>query len=275
MEHSDSLAPNVQGPDERNRTINVENNPESVNASNVLGKTPIYQNVEPTADFWERLGVTEFTFRRTDYYGNAIPIGSFCYAIAFILYGFYRAKVHTDINSSMLWALVFYFGAIGQLTAGILELTKGRVYIYTTYLVYGSYCLSHYVFFYLFKTNTLGYEILNFENMSICLYYIFWALIVFALILVSGNVNYLFLGQNLFAFIAFLMCAVGNGQGSLHTMKNSMGILQIISGFFSLLICIQQLINNETFKQPIIPILSSNPNNIADRIQPTPKYLLK
>ena len=38
-----------------------------------------------------KLKDTPIIVNRLDYYGNSIPLGAFCYAVAFVLYGFYES----------------------------------------------------------------------------------------------------------------------------------------------------------------------------------------
>ena len=55
---------------------------------------------------------------------------------------------------------------------------------------------------------------------------------------------------------------------SLGTKRNAAGILQVISGFFSLLICISQLLNNEAFHRPCFPTCPMSPYNEVDVMAP-------
>ena len=91
----------------------------------------------------QKFGYTAVIVNRLDYYANAIPLGAFCNAIAFILYGFHRCNVFST-NDTFLWGIILLFGGIGQATAGFLEFLKGRSFPATLYLTYGFYCLSHY-----------------------------------------------------------------------------------------------------------------------------------
>ncbi len=68
------------------------------------------------------------------------------------------------------------------------------------------------------------------------------------------------------AFIFFLLRAIGEGVGSLGTKRNAAGIFQAISGFFSLLVCISQLLNNETLGRTIFPTCPMSPMNDIDLI---------
>ena len=70
------------------------------------------------------------------------------------------------------------------------------------------------------------------------------------------------------AFAFFLLRAIGEGCGSLGTKRHAAGILQAISGFFSLLVCFSQLINNETFHRPCFPTCPMSPYNEVDVMNP-------
>ena len=71
-------------------------------------------------------------------------------------------------------------------------------------------------------------------------------------------------------FIFFLLRAIGEGCGSLGTKRNAAGILQAIAGFFSLLVCFSQLLNNETFYRPVFPTCPMSPYNEVDVMNPLP-----
>jgi hypothetical protein len=43
--------------------------------------------------FLEKFQNTPLIVNRLDYYGNSIPLGAFCFAVSFVLYGFYECKV--------------------------------------------------------------------------------------------------------------------------------------------------------------------------------------
>ena len=105
---------------------------------------------EARYEFFERcakkFGTDILTWNQLDYYANAIPLGSFSYALAFIIYGFYRCKIYR-VNDTFLWSVILLFGGIGQCTAGFLEWCKGRHFPTALYLSYGFYCLSHYAFY--------------------------------------------------------------------------------------------------------------------------------
>ena len=110
--------------------------------NNQINKLP-NNNYENIKRLTQNLGYTELIVNRLDYYGNSVPLGAFCNAISFILYGFCRCKVYS-VNDTFLWAVILIFGGIGQITSGLLEYIKGRTFTSTLYLCYGSYCLSYY-----------------------------------------------------------------------------------------------------------------------------------
>ena len=207
-----------------------------------------------------------------DYYANAIPLGSFCFALAFIIYGFYRCKVY-KVNDTFLWSVILLFGGIGQCTAGFLEWCKGRAFPTALYLTYGFYCLSHYALYIIprwFLININLSMLYNYTEDSLCAYYSAWVVISFAILIGSIRTNLLFIIQCLMTFGFFLLRAIGEGCGSLGTKRNAAGILQAIAGFFSLLICISQLLNNETFRRPVFPTCPMTPYNEVDVMNPIP-----
>jgi succinate-acetate transporter protein len=218
------------------------------------------------------MGREYITCNRLDYYGNGIPLASWCYAIAFIIYGFYRCKVYR-VNDTFLWSIILLFGGIGQCTAGFLEYCKGRTFPSALYLTYGFYCLSHYAYYIIpdwFRINQNTSMIYNFTEDSICCFYCAWVVISFGFVLASARTNVLYILQCITAFVFFLLRAAGEGSGSLGTKRNAAGILQAISGFFSLLICFSQLLNNETFYSPVFPTCPMSPYNDIDIINPLP-----
>ena len=104
----------------------------------------------------------------------------------------------------------------------------------------------------------------NFTENSLCAFYSGWVVLSFGLILASWKINYIYLAQCLTAFSFFLLRAIGEGIGSLGTKRNAAGILQAVSGFFSLVICFSQILNNETFKKGIIPTCPGEEKNGID-----------
>ena len=84
------------------------------------------------------------------------------------------------------------------------------------------------------------------------------------MVIASWKINYIYLAQCLTAFSVFLLRAIGEGIGSLGTKRNAAGILQAVSGFFSLVICFSQILNNETFKKGVIPTCPGEEKNGID-----------
>lgn len=218
---------------------------------------------------FEKVGKNVILVNRMDYYGNMIPLGSFCFAITFIIYGFYRAKVF-KVNDTFLWTVILLFGGIGQATAGFLEFIKGRTFPAALYTIYGGYCLSHFLYYIIPKIP--GEEMVYPMNSpSMCAYYSAWVVISFAIALASVKINMLFVLQCLCTLVFFLLRAVGEGCGSLHTKRNAAGILQAIAGFFSLLVFFSQIINNQTMGYQAFPVGQlGHPNHIDIEARPQP-----
>ena len=273
--------PQYQRPDQRNSDIDYIRRPEPIilQQQPVAGPIPVAAPVSTYAydgSFGKRLinkfGSEVLTWKQLDYYANAIPLGSFCFAIAFIIYGFYRAKVYR-VNDTFLWSVILLFGGIGQVTAGFLEWCKGRTFPTALYLTYGFYCLSHYAGYIIppwFNINRNTTMLYNFTEDSICAFYSAWVVIAFGILLASVRTNCLYILQCMATFIFFLLRAIGEGCGSLETKRNAAGILQAIAGFFSLLVCFSQLLNNETFYRPVFPTCPMSPYNEVDVMNPLP-----
>ena len=276
--------PQYQRPDQRNSDIDYIRRPEPIiipsPAPQVVPVPAVTAPVAPGIEYgydptfarrlFAKMGREYLTCNRINGYGNAIPLGAFSYALAFITYGFYRCKVYR-VNDTFLWAVILLFGGIGQATAGFLEFCRGRSFPSALYLTYGFYCLSHYAGYTIpqwFNINQNYSMLYNFTEDSICAFYSGWVVLSFGLLLASVRTNCLYLCQCLSAFAFFLLRAIGEGCGSLGTKRNAAGILQVISGFFSLLICFSQIINNETFYRPCFPTCPLAPYSDIDLLSP-------
>ena len=269
--------PQYQRPDQRNSDIDYIRRPEPIIVPQAVQPiAPVPVPVAPAPEFgWDptfakrlfnKMGREYITCRRVDTFGNAIPLGSFCYAIAFIIYGFYRCKIYR-VNDTFLWSIILLFGGIGQCTAGFLEYCRGRSFPSALYLSFGFYCLSHYAWYTIpswFDLNENRSLLYSYSENSICAFYSAWLVIVFGLCLASARTNVLYILQCLTAFAFFLLRAIGEGMGSLGCKRNAAGILQAISGFFSLLICMSQILNNETFYRGVFPTCPLNQYNEID-----------
>ena len=269
--------PQYQRPDQRNSDIDYIRRPEPIIVPQAVQPiAPVPVPVAPAPEFgWDptfakrlfnKMGREYITCRRVDTFGNAIPLGSFCYAIAFIIYGFYRCKIYR-VNDTFLWSIILLFGGIGQCTAGFLEYCRGRSFPSALYLSFGFYCLSHYAWYTIpswFDLNGNRSLLYSYSENSICAFYSAWLVIVFGLCLASARTNVLYILQCLTAFAFFLLRAIGEGMGSLGCKRNAAGILQAISGFFSLLICMSQILNNETFYRGVFPTFPLSQYNDID-----------
>ena len=269
--------PQYQRPDQRNSDIDYIRRPEPIIVPQAVQPiAPVPVPVAPAPEFgWDptfakrlfnKMGREYITCRRVDTFGNAIPLGSFCYAIAFIIYGFYRCKIYR-VNDTFLWSIILLFGGIGQCTAGFLEYCRGRSFPSALYLSFGFYCLSHYAWYTIpswFDLNGNRSLLYSYSENSICAFYSAWLVIVFGLCLSSARTNVLYILQCLTAFAFFLLRAIGEGMGSLGCKRNAAGILQAISGFLSLLICMSQILNNETFYRGVFPTCPLSQYNDID-----------
>ena len=114
--------PQYQRPDQRNSDIDFIKRPEPIMPPQpmaVPAVVPVPVPV-PTSQFGYdgtfgkrllgRFGTDVLTWNQLDYYANAIPLGSFSYALAFIIYGFYRCKIYR-VNDTFLWSVILLFVA--------------------------------------------------------------------------------------------------------------------------------------------------------------------
>jgi succinate-acetate transporter protein len=203
---------------------------------------------------------------RLDYYGNSIPLGAFCNALSFILYGFQRANVFKSKDSFLLGIILLY-GGLGQATAGILEFIKGRTFTSTLYISYGFYCLSHFAYYFLplffAKFGVLG---INFDEPSLCAFYGCWLVISIPITIGSIKTNLFFVLQCIATSAFFVLRCFGEGFLRYGLMRQAAGILQIIAGFISLYICINQLVN-EQFRKQFLPSVPLQKDNEIDIVQ--------
>lgn len=278
---SDQSEPQFQSPDDRNSEISIQQpqqtypeqpqpQPRRPREPRKMNKTIYYYDEKFPSELFNKIKNNRHVLNRLDWYGNMIPLGSFCFAVSFIIYGFYRCKAFED-NESFMWSMIALFGGIGQATAGFLEYIKGRTFPASIYTIYGGYCLSHYFFYtipYTFDTDSE--MVYGMNSPSMCAYYSAWVVISFAILLASCKVNILFVLQCATCLVFFLLRAIGEGCGSLHTKRNAAGILQVISGFFSLLVFISQVLNNEVFRMPVFPTvpLADNKIDLKPRLPP-------
>ena len=223
--------------DESNQKINITNNDES----------QLYQ------DLIKKLQNNTVIVSGSDYFPNSIPLGAFCFAISFILYGFYECKIHKT-EDNFLYIVIFLFGGIGQLTAGVFEFIKSRVYSATLYLTYSLYFLSFFV--------VKKYKA---ENESLKVFFGSWACLTAPLIILSTRINLFYLIQNAAAMAFFIIKCIGISKDTKALKGVLSGILELVTGFCSLYICYGQILNKQ-LRHQILPMIPFKKDNDIDEI---------
>ena len=200
---------------------------------------------------------------RLDYFGNSIPLGAFCNAVAFILYGFHRCTIFNN-KDTFLWGIILLFGGLGQVTAGFFEFLKGRTFTTMVYLAYGFYCFAHY-FLYIMPIQFAKYNIfgINYDEASLCAFYGAWMIISLPITIASIRINLFYVLQCLATTAFFVLRCFGEGFMRYGLMRQTAGILEAIAGFISLYICINQLIN-ESFAYQLLPAINFQDDNEID-----------
>ena len=233
--------PQYQRPDDKNDMVHyiprpVVQQPQAVApiAPAVIPPQMRYLDPNMARPLFNKFGNGAWIFNRLDFYGNSIILGAICNALAFIIYGFYRCKVYR-VNDTFLWSVILLFGGLGQITAGFLE-----------------YC--------------------TYDDNSMCAFYAGWCFIAFALVIGAARSNVLYILQTLTCFAFFLLRAIGEGCGSRPTKWHAAGILEVISGFFSLFVGLSQIINNETCYRMCFPTCPMSPDNEIDMLPPYLTY---
>ena len=194
---------------------------------------------------------------RLDYYSNSIPLGAFCFAVSFILFGFIDCEVIKKPDT-FTFSIILLFGGIGQITAGFFEYIKSRTFPTIIYLLYGLYFLSF------FFSNYYKEEFFDIDN-NRKIYYGSWTGLTFPLIIGSTQTNFIYLLQNLVSFAFFLIRTIGECKNWNVLNTKVSGILELITGFLSLYLCFSQVLN-EHFKCNILPSFPLNKNNEIDNI---------
>ena len=188
------------------------------------------KNIDNIRQLLYKLERTPIFVNRLDYFGNSIPIGAFCNAIAFIIWGFQTCKVLN--NEPFLNGLIIIFGGLGQITAGLLEYLKIRSYSALLYL-------------------TLGF------------FFGAWFIIILPLIVASIKINVFFLAHTGCTCLFFFFRWVGEVSEKEELIKYPSAIFQLIAGFISLYIFAYQLIDEE-IKSQLLPAIALNPQNEID-----------
>ena len=198
---------------------------------------------------------------RLDYYSNTIPIGAFCNAVAFILYGFKLCHVfNSDKSDTFLDGVILIFGGLGQITTGILEFIKVRTFPCMVYFAYGFFCLS----LYFIKSNI--FDNITSTNKDLSTFYGAWMIISIPITISSIRVNLLYIIQTLLTTAFFVLEVFGEGLDEKKAKENTAGIILAISGFFSLYIFLTQMVN-QALNFPLLPAIPIKPNNEVDITQ--------
>ena len=193
---------------------------------------------------------------RLDYYGNTIPLGAFCFAVSFILYGFSECNI-LDKPDTFTFLVLLLFGGLGQITAGIFEYIKSRTFPTAFYLLYGLYFISFFLGNFYYKT-----EVLEKKDCR-KIFYGTWAGLSFPLIIASFRTNVVFFLQNLVVCGFFVVRCIGECQQWDILNEIVSGILELVTGFLSLYLCFSQILN-EHFKKIILPTFPINKDNEID-----------
>ena len=222
------------------------------------------KNLQNIRQLLFKLETTALNVNRLDYYGNAIPIGAFCNAVAFILFGFNR--LHVFDCDTFLQGILIIFGGLGQITAGILEYIKVRSYSALLYLTLGFYCLSQF-FLQDHKENrdksSDYFKIKNGDFEEIAFYYGAWFVIALPFVLGSLKINIFFLINSASTCFFFLFRWIGEVSEKKGLYDYTAGIFQLIAGFVSLYIFAYQVID-EQLRIPILPLIAFDHNNEID-----------
>ena len=239
---------------------------EENNNNNFNSQTQIIDNKkdEDKSNFKEldylvrSLGWNLIYVNRLDYYSNTIPIGAFCNSIAFVLFGFQLCHIFKCDN--FLNGVILIFGGLGQITTGLLEFIKGRAFPCMVYFTYGLYCLS------LFIIRSNFFSNLDFIDKDLTPFYSAWMIISIPITISSIKINLFYILQNLFVTAFFVLEVFGNGFDEKKVKEDTAGVILAISGFLSLYIFLNQIIN-EAMKFPMLPAIPFKPDNEVDITQ--------
>ena len=205
-----------------------------------------------------KLENSSLLINRLDYYGNTIPLGAFCFAISFILFGFIESEILDEANT-FAYLVILLFGGLGQITAGILEYIKSRTFPTVCYLLYGLYFIS---FFF-------GHYYNNILEKEKCrqIFYGTWAGLSFPILIASLRTNVIYLLQNISVFGFFIVRCIGECRKWNKLNGLVSGILEMVTGFLSLYLCFSQILN-EHYRCNILPAFPiSNENEIDIHIK--------
>ena len=204
------------------------------------------------------LGFSLIDVNRLDYFSNTIPLGAFCNAVTFIIYGFNLCHV-LDNKNNFLEGVLLIFGGLGQITTGILEFIKARAFPSFVYFTYGVFCLS------LFFIQTKIFA-LDSSNSDMSAFYGAWMVISIPITISSIKVNFFYILQTFLTTAFFVLEVIGEGFDEKKVKENTGGIILTIGGFISFYIFLTQIIN-EAVKFPLLPAVPIKPDNEVDITQ--------
>lgn len=232
---------------------NIDISPEKLNIPAQIQKGKIRQ-IEEQDKIFNYIKETQFVIDSKTY-SNSIIIGSFCYAISFISFGIFKSRIVSDEYTN-IWSVLATYGGLGQITAGILELNKKRQFTSFLYIIYGIYCLTHYLLRIL--TDRFG-------EYDLCMFFLAFFLLSVPAIIFSIKINLFFLLQTSLGSLYFLMRCIGEGIFEDILSEQVSGSIQIASGVCSFYIFIYQIYNSFDFRI-CLPIIPFDVNNGIDFI---------
>ena len=236
----------------KNNNTNIDSFPEVLDIPRQINQEKIRQTQEKEK-ILSYIKDSKFIID-TKNYSNSIIIGSFCYAISFISFGIFKTRIISDEYTN-IWTCLATYGGIGQLTAGFLELNKKREFTSFLYLIYGVYCLTHYLLRIL--TDRFG-------EYDLCMFFLAFFLISLPCIIFSLKINLFFLIQTSFGSLYFLFRGIGEGIVEDILSEQVSGSMLIVSGVCSFYIFISQMFN--MFEKRYIPTFPFDINNNVDCI---------
>ena len=198
---------------------------------------------------------------RLDYYGNSIPLGALCYGISFIIYGFYESTIYSTPDKFTYLVLLF-FGGLGQLTTGIFEYIKSRTFPTILYLLYGFYFLSFFLLNFNYSKDNTDISFVDCKK----IFFGTWTGLSLPLLIGSLKTNIIYLVQNISVFGFFIVKCIGECKDIKILKEKVAGILELITGFFSIYLCFSQIINQH-FKKIILPTIKLKLENEIDILE--------
>ena len=198
---------------------------------------------------------------RLDYYGNSIPLGAICYGISFIIYGFYESTIYSTPDKFTYYVLLF-FGGLGQLTAGIFEYIKSRTFPTISYLLYGFYFITFFLLNYKYSKDTNDTTFIDCKK----IFFGTWAGLALPIFIGSLKTNIIYLIQNFSVLGFFIVKCIGECKDYKILKGKVAGILELITGFFSIYLCFSQIINQH-FKKNILPTIKLKVENEIDILE--------